>query len=119
MTVEMINNRKVVEGVSRVIDDEINSNREGYHYDFDTAFENMRKKCSVFDICTAVALTVNKADWDGRFSNTSKKWVENFLFTKDIETGDFKGIRLCDTHRAVLNGFTEWLFDKVKKENLL
>ena len=29
MTVEMINNRKVVEDVSRVIDDEINSNREG------------------------------------------------------------------------------------------
>lgn len=115
MTVEMINNRKVVEGVSRVIDDEINTNRKGYHYNFDAAYEKITENYSIFDICAAVALTVNKAEWDGRYTSTSKKWAKDFLYNNDIEAEDYEGIRLCDTHRTVLNGFAEWLADKIKK----
>ena len=114
MTSEIINSRKIVESVSRVIDDEINANREGYHYDFDSAYKKITENNSVFDVCAAVALTVNKAEWDGRYSNTSKKWAKDFLCKNNIDTKDYERVRLCETHRAVFDGFTEWLANKIK-----
>jgi len=119
MTHEQIKNRALIERVTHVIDDEINAHKwDDYNYDFDAALDSMTKEYSTFDICTAVALSINLSEWDGRYSNTSKDWARNFLYDNDIDTEIFKNARLCNTHRTKLNGFAEWLSDKAKSMNI-
>lgn len=110
---EIYKNRALIENVGHKLDDEISSNHNEYNYDFDSALEAVQNEYSTFDICTAVALTVERAsDWDRRYSNTSVKWAKDFLYDNEIEASDYKSVRLCNTHPAILNGFADYLKDK-------
>lgn len=120
---EQMKNRALVESVGRTLDEQISNHNKEYVYDFDTAFDNTLREYSTFDICTAVALTVSRAsEWDRRYSNTSIKWANEFLYNNEIDVEDYESTRLCNTHPAVMNGFAEWLSDKTNgmtKQDLL
>lgn len=116
---EQLKNRALVENIGYKLDDEIHKNREGYHYDFDTTLNTLKTEYSTFDVCAAVALTVDRAsEWDGRYSNASKKWAKDFLFNNDIDAEDYKNVRLCNTHPTVINGFAEWLSNKTNNMSM-
>ena len=118
MTHEQIKNRALIERVTHVIDDEINAHKwDDYNYDFDAALDSMTKEYSTFDICTTVALTIERAsDWDRRYSNSNIQW--DFLYDNNIDAENYKSIRLCNSHPIKVNGFADFLSDKTSNMSI-
>ena len=111
-------NRALVENVGRKLDEEIGAHGSNMEYDFDAALDETQKEYSMFDICTAVALTIERAsEWDGRYNSANVKWAKDFLFENDIDAEEFKSVRLCNTHPIKISALADMLEDKVKTMN--
>ena len=116
---ESIENRILLKNTASDIDKEVSASmKELYHYDLDGAYDKLSENHSDFDIAQAVALTIHGKSWDGRFSQLNKAWAENFIDANEIRTEEFKDFFGCDTHPAVLDGFTDVVRKRIANRSI-
>lgn len=107
--------------ISEDIDNCIARNADGYHYDLESAYDELIGNNTAFDIACTMALVVkqhNQVGRDMRYHNDIVEWANDFLQNNDIDFQQFKSIPLCQSHAVVLNSFAEKVKEKSESDGL-
>lgn len=110
-----------VMSISQDIDSCIARNADGYHYDLDSAYDELIENNTAFDIACTMALVVkqhNQVGRDMRYNSAIVNWANEFLKNNDIDFDNFKRLPLCHTHAVVMNSFAETVKERFESENL-
>ena len=96
-------------------------NADGYHYDLDSAYDELIESNTAFDIACTMALVVkqhNQVGRDMRYHSDVVEWANDFLQNNDIDFEQFKSLPLCHSHAIVLNGFAEMVKERSENNGL-
>jgi len=107
--------------ISQDIDSCIARNADGYHYDLDSAYDELIESNTAFDIACTMALVVkqhNQVGRDMRYHSDVVEWANDFLQNNDIDFEQFKSLPLCHSHAIVLNGFAERVKERSENNGL-
>ena len=110
-----------VMSISQDIDSCIARNADGYHYDLDSAYDELIENNTAFDIACTMALVVkqhNQVGRDMRYHSDVVEWANDFLQNNDIDFEQFKILPLCRSHAIVLNGFAEMVKERSENNGL-
>ena len=110
-----------VMSISQDIDSCIARNADDYHYDLDSAYDELIENNTAFDIACTMALVVkqhNQVGRDMRYHSDVVEWANDFLQNNDIDFEQFKILPLCHSHAIVLNGFAEMVKERSENNGL-
>ena len=92
---------KLNDACAQAIDQAVqDSNYELYHYDLPAAAKSVMAEYGAERVQWVLASTIQRNEWDGRFSHNNKEWAKGF----DIPERKFGG-SVINTHPAILDGF--------------
>lgn len=93
--------KEAYEDCKKAIEESINRHHDG-HFFSDGLVEDVMQRFSVERVKNVLAYTVQKKDWDGRFSHSNKEWAQS------VQTGISESLGLylpVESHPALLDGF--------------
>lgn len=93
--------KKAYEDCKKAIEESITRHHDGYFFS-DGLVQDVMQRFSVERVKNVLAYTVQKKDWDGRFSRSNKEWAQG------VQTGISEPLGIyfvVESHPALLDGF--------------
>lgn len=93
--------KEAYEACKKAIEDSINRHHDGFTFS-DGLVQDVMQRFSVERVKNVLAYTVQKKDWDGRFSRSNQEWAQG------VQTGISEPLGIyfvVESHPALLDGF--------------
>ncbi len=104
--------KNAYEDCKNAIEESINRHHDGFTFS-DGLVEDVLSKCNVERVKNLLAYTVQKKEWDGRFSHSNKAWA------RSVQTGISEPLGAyltVESHPALLDGFINLFRHKVLEQ---